>query len=217
MYTNPLTIDPAELRPWKQLERDARSCTDCRLHESRTKVVFGEGDVEADLMFVGEAPGRGEDLIGRPFIGAAGNILDNFLADSGFTREEVYVTDLVMCRPPSGRQPSADEIEAHMPYLLDQIAHIRPRVIVAFGELVATVLMRRPIPLDRVAGYRFDLFGGITLIPTYRPAEAIKGSARALTAIKRDVATARAVLDGRIPTGADLLAEARARQGQTDA
>lgn len=207
-----MTIDPAQLRPWKQLERDARSCTDCRLHESRTKVVFGEGDLEADLMFIGEAPGRSEDLTGRPFAGAAGNILDNFLGDNGIAREDVYVTDLVMCRPPQGRRPVADEIEAHMPYLAEQIAHVRPRVIVAFGELVASVLMGRPIPLDRVAGYRFDVFDGVTMIPTYRPTEAMKGSARALTSIKRDVATAKAVLEGRIPSGADLLAEARARQ-----
>ncbi|MBW3659238.1 MAG: uracil-DNA glycosylase [Actinobacteria bacterium] len=212
-----MSVDPARLRPWKQLERDARSCTDCRLWESRSKVVFGEGDVDADLMFVGEAPGRSEDLTGRPFAGAAGNILDNFLGDVGLTRDEVYVTDLVMCRPPQGRRPSADEIEAHMPYLAEQIAHVRPRVIVAFGELVAAVLAGRPLPLERVAGYRFDVFDGVTLIPTYRPTEAVKGSARALTAIKRDVATAKAVLDGRIATGADLLAEARARQSQSDA
>ncbi|MBW3620309.1 MAG: hypothetical protein KY461_08695, partial [Actinobacteria bacterium] len=83
MHTNPMTIDPAELRPWKQLERDARSCTACRLHESRSRVVFGDGNLDADLMFIGEAPGRSEDLVGRPFTGAAGNILDNFLGDVG--------------------------------------------------------------------------------------------------------------------------------------
>jgi uracil-DNA glycosylase family 4 len=217
MHTNPLAIDPDELRPWKQLERDARSCTACPLHESRSKVVFGEGDPEADLMLVGEAPGRSEDLVGRPFEGASGNILDNFLSAAGLTREEVFVTDLVMCRPPSGRRPTPDEIEAHWPWLAEQIAHVRPRVIVAFGELVASSLLRRHLPLERVSGYRFDVFDGVTLIPTYLPAEAVKGSARALTAIQRDVATAKAVLDGRLATGAEIAAEARARRDDAGA
>lgn len=217
MDRNPLAVDPAELRPWKELERDARSCTACRLHESRTRVVFGDGDPEADLMFVGEAPGRSEDLVGRPFTGASGNILDNFLAAAGMDRADVYVTDLVMCRPPQGRSPLPDEIETHWPWLAAQIAHVRPRVIVAFGELVASALLRRHVPLDRVAGYRFDVFDGVTLIPTYRPAEAVKGSARALTAIQRDVAAARAVLEGRIPSGAEIAAEARARRDDTGA
>jgi uracil-DNA glycosylase family 4 len=209
---NPMAIPADQLRPWKQLERDALSCTACPLHESRTKVVFGDGDPDAELMLIGEAPGRNEDLMGRPYAGAAGNILDNFLSDAGLDRQDCYLTDLVMCRPPSRRQPTAEEIEAHLPFLIEQIAHVRPRVIVAFGPLVAAVLLRRPIPLDKVAGYRFDVFDGVTLIPTYRPVDAMKGDARALTAIKRDVAAAKAVLDGRLSTGAEALAEARARQ-----
>lgn len=210
--TNPLALDPERLRSWKELERDALSCTRCPLHESRTKVVFGGGDRESDLMLIGQAPGRNEDLSGKPFAGAAGNILDNFLAEAGLDRQDVYVTDLVMCRPPENRAPTHAEIEAHLPFLVEQIAHVRPRVIVAFGELVTSVLMRRHVPLDRVAGYRLDIFDGVTLIPTYRPATAVRGDARALTHIKRDMVTAKAVLDGRLPTGAELAAEARARR-----
>lgn len=216
LRVNPMTLDPDQLRTWKQLERDALSCTRCALHESRTKVVFGGGDPEADLMLIGEAPGRNEDLMGKPYAGAAGNILDNFLGEVGMSRDEVYVTDLVMCRPPDQRAPRPEEIEAHLPFLIEQIAHVRPRVIVAFGELVASVLLRRPIPLDKVAGYRFDVFDGVTLIPTYRPVQAMKGDARALTSIRRDIAAARAVLDGRLSTGAEALAEARARQEGAD-
>lgn len=214
---NPMTIPEDQLRTWKQLERDARACTDCPLHESRTKVVFGDGALDADLMLIGEAPGRNEDLVGRPYAGAAGNILDNFLTDAGLDRRDCYVTNLVMCRPPSQRKPTPEEIEAHLPYLIEQIAHVRPRVIVALGDLVASVLLRRPIPLDKVAGYRFDVFDGVTLIPTHRPVDAMKGDARALTAIRRDVAAAKAVLDGRLSTGAEALAEARARREAGDA
>lgn len=215
--TNPLELDPERLRTWKELERDALSCTKCALHESRTKVVFGAGDRDADLMLIGEAPGRNEDLSGKPFAGGAGNILDNFLAEAGMDRQDVYVTDLVMCRPPDQRAPLPGEIEAHLPYLVEQIAHVRPRVIVAFGELATSVLMRRHVPLERVAGYRLDIFDGVTLIPTYRPAHAVKGDARALKAIKRDMVTAKAVLDGRLPTGAELAAEARARREAEEA
>lgn len=213
---NPLTLDPERLRSWKELERDALGCTRCRLSESRTKVVFGGGDRDADLMLIGEAPGRNEDLSGKSFAGATGNILDNFLAEAGMDRQDVFVTDLVMCRPPKQRTPQPDEIERCLPYLVEQIALVRPRVIVAFGELVTSVLMRRHVPLDRVAGYRLDIFDGVTLIPTYRPSVAVKGSARALSHIKRDMVTAKAVLDGRLPTGADLAAEARARREVTE-
>jgi uracil-DNA glycosylase family 4 len=216
MQTNPMALDPAQLRPWKQLERDALSCTKCPLHESRTKVVFGDGDPDADLMLVGEAPGRHEDLSGRPYAGAAGNILDKFLGDAGLDRGDCYITDLVMCRPPDQRKPRPDEIEAHLPYLIEQIAHVRPKVIVAFGELVASVLLRRHIPLAKVSGYRFDAFDGVTVIPTHRPVDAMKGDPRALTSIRRDIAAAKAVLDGRLSTGAQALAEARARQGDRD-
>jgi uracil-DNA glycosylase len=211
---NPLHADLAALRPWRDLERDASGCTRCRLHTSRTKVVFGSGDTAADLMFVATAPNRHEDLQGAPLVGAAGNVLDNALREAGVHRDDCYLTHLNKCHPPDARAPSTDEIEACYPYLWEQIAHIRPRVIVTLGELPTAVLLRRRLPLDRVAGLRLDVFDGITLVPTQDPSDAVHGNATAVTQIRRDVATAKAVLDGRLATGKEALADVRARRDE---
>lgn len=210
----PLTVDPATLTPWPQLRADAESCTRCRLSQHRNAVVFGEGPEDADLMLVGIAPGRQEDVQGVPFLGAAGNVLTNALADAGLERADVYITNLVKCHPPQTRAPHRDELEACYGYLFKQLAHVRPQVVVALGELPLKVLSRGLGPLERVAGYRLDVYDGITLIPTYSPADAVKGNTLALEAIRRDIVTAKAVVDGRLSTGREAMAEALARRGE---
>lgn len=199
-------------RPWALLQKEAAACTRCHLHDSRTHVVFGEGDPDADLLFVGEAPGRPEDLQGRPFAGAVGNLLTNLLLENGLRRTDVYLCNVVKCRPPLHREPFAEEIEACSPYLREQLLHVSPRVIVTLGALATRLLLGKSVPVAKVAGYRFDAFGA-TLVPTYHPAEALRGSPQAMTALRRDVRIAKGVLEGRIAPAREALAELRAGRG----
>jgi uracil-DNA glycosylase len=210
LTTNPMTLPPEQVRSWRELERTAAACTLCRLCEGRGKVVFGDGSQTADLVIVGDAPGRTEDLLGRPFVGAAGNLLDNLLIDAGLDRDNVYVTTVVKCHP-AADTPDRDVIDACAPYLVEQIAHLRPKVIVTLGPVAAALLLQRPVPLDRVAGFRFDVYDGVTLIPTHHPATVIKGNQTVVKSIRRDLVAARAVLEGRLSTGAEAMAELRAR------
>lgn len=193
------------LRPWDELVAAAAVCTRCALHETRSRVVFGDGDPGADLVFVGDAPGRHEELTGKPFEGAAGNLLDNLLLDNDLDRREVYVMNLVKCRPPDRRKPTDEEIDACFPYLREQFAHVQPRVVVALGERVTSLLLGRHAPIAKIAGFRLPR-AGATLIPTYHPAEALRGSPAAMAALKRDVRTAKGVLDGRVPPAEPGLA-----------
>lgn len=188
------------LMPWDDLAGQAAGCTRCRLHEDRRLVVFGDGPLDADLVLVGEAPGRAEDLKGLPFAGALGNVIANVLRDGGLTREEVYLTTVVKCRPPGDRRPRGDEIATCAPYLWQQIAHLDPRVVLGMGEVAAGLLLGRPVPLDKLAGYRFDIRGRV-VIPTYHPALALRGNPRASRGLRRDVRTAIAVLTGRLSDG----------------
>lgn len=188
------------LLPWDELAEQAAGCTRCRLHEGRGVVVFGDGPPDADLMMVGEGPGRAEDLKGLPFAGALGNVIANVLSDGGLTREEVYLTTVVKCRPPGERPPRDDEIATCAPYLWQQIAHVDPQVVLGMGEVAASLLLGRPVPLDKLAGYRFDVRGRV-VIPTYHPALVLRGNPRASRGLRRDVRTASAVLAGRLPDG----------------
>lgn len=208
--TNPLELAATDVRSWRELERAAAGCTACRLHEHRTKVVFGDGPQDAEVVVVGDAPGRTEDLLGKPFVGSAGNLLDNLLGEAGLERDQVYVTTVVKCHPRDG-VPDREVVSACSSYLVEQLAHLRPKVIVTLGPVAAGLLLRRPVPLDKVAGFRFDVFGGVTLVPTYHPASVIKGNQTAVATIRRDLATAKAVLDGRLSTGAEAMAEIKAR------
>ncbi|MGH3443301.1 MAG: uracil-DNA glycosylase [Nitriliruptorales bacterium] len=188
----------ATLRPWNDLASAAAVCTRCALHETRSRAVFGDGDPDADLVFVGDAPGRHEELTGKPFEGAAGNLLDNLLLENDLARRDVYVLNLVKCRPPDHREPTDDEIDSCFPYLREQLAHVQPRVVVALGERVTSLLLGRHAPIAKIAGYRIPR-AGATLIPTYHLADALRGSPTAMAALKRDVRTAKGVLDGRVP------------------
>ena len=144
-------------------------CTRCGLSRSRTKLVFGVGDPGADLMFVGEGPGRDEDLKGEPFVGRAGQLLDKMIASIGMQRADVYIANVVKCRPPGNRNPGADEIETCRPFLAAQIDAIAPRVIVTLGKFAASVLLGEEIAITRCRGQLRD-YRGIPLMPTFHPA-----------------------------------------------
>lgn len=144
-------------------------CTRCRLSDSRTRLVFGVGNPAADLMFVGEAPGRDEDLKGEPFVGRAGQLLDRMIGSIGLRREDVYIANVVKCRPPRNRNPQADEIETCQPFLAGQIDAISPKVIVTLGKFAASVLLGEEIAITRARG-RFRMYRGIPLMPTFHPA-----------------------------------------------
>lgn len=206
------TETDTSLRSWNVLLREASTCELCALHESRSRVVFEDGNREAGLVLIGEAPGRHEELQGRSFVGAVGNLLDNLLAENELTREDVYLTTLVKCRPPTNRDAENVEIETCSPYLREQLAHVQPKVVVALGERVTTFLLRRKAPIHRIAGYRFPFLGG-TLIPTYDPATALRGNPHAMSTLKRDLRTAKGVLDGRVAPAQEALAELREGQG----
>lgn len=201
-----------ELR-WNLLRNQAAACTRCRLHEARSQVVFGEGDCNADLVFIGEAPGLHEDLQGRPFVGAAGNLLTNLLAENRLQRSDVYMCNIVKCRS-QGRGPLADEVEACSRFLRAQLLLLSPRVIVTLGEVATRLLLGKTVSIHRVAGHRFE-FHGATLIPTYHPDGAVRGSLHAMAALRRDFRVARGVLDGRIARAHEALGELRAGQAAT--
>ncbi len=205
----------APLRSLRELERRVSGCRACDLHRGRTTPVVGEGPVDADLLVITSAPRRHEDLQGRPLAGAAANVLDHALHEAGILRSAVHLAAMVRCRPPDDRAPTDDEVAACSGHLDAHIALVAPRVIVALGEEVTTALLGRRVPLSRVAGYRLDVLQGITLIPTYHPRDAVRGRPPAATSLRRDLRTAKAVLDGRLRTGAEALADLRSRTAAT--
>jgi uracil-DNA glycosylase len=144
-------------------------CTRCKLAGGRTTLVFGVGNPCAELMFVGEGPGADEDLQGEPFVGKAGQLLTKMIEAMGFQRQEVYIANVVKCRPPGNRDPEPDEIAACEPFLKAQIAAVRPRVVVALGRFAVQTLLRDPTPISRQRG-RWREYEGVRLMPTFHPA-----------------------------------------------
>jgi len=158
------------------LRTEASACTRCRLHEGRTQVVFGNGNPNADLMFVGEAPGFHEDQQGIPFVGQAGKLLDRLLDGIGLTRADVFVANVLKCRPPGNRDPQPDENEQCEPYLFRQIELIRPRVVATLGNFATKLLSGKPTGITRVHGVEQETtIGGsrVLLYPIYHPAAAL--------------------------------------------
>jgi DNA polymerase len=151
------------------IREDIGDCTRCRLHEQRKTIVFGEGDSRARLMFIGEGPGSEEDLTGRPFVGRAGQLLDKIIEAIGMRREEVYIANIVKCRPPGNRTPERDEVATCEPFLFRQIAIIRPEVIVALGSPAFQCLLRTRDPITRSRG-QWREWNGIKVMPTFHPA-----------------------------------------------
>jgi DNA polymerase len=148
---------------------DIGDCTRCRLHEQRRTIVFGEGDPRAELVFVGEGPGAEEDATGRPFVGRAGQLLDKIIIAIGLKREDVYIANIVKCRPPGNRAPELDEVATCEPFLLRQLAFIRPKVIVALGSPSFQCLLRTREPITKARG-QWREWNGIRVMPTFHPA-----------------------------------------------
>lgn len=171
----------------------ALGCPRCALAKTRTHVVFGEGRENADVMVVGEAPGQEEDRSGRPFVGKAGKLLDLLLLSSGFPREEVYICNVLKCRPPQNRNPQPDEVDACSPYLLRQVELVQPRVILAFGTFAAQTLLGTDITIGKLRG-RTHQYRGVPLIPTYHPAACLRHPAWTRS-VWEDLQRARGVLE----------------------
>ena len=172
------------------------ACTRCRLADGRTQVVFGAGNPSADLMFVGEAPGFHEDKQGVPFVGQAGKLLDGLLAGVGLTRDEVFVANVLKCRPPGNRDPQADEIESCEPHLFRQIELIEPKVIATLGNFATKLLSGRPLGITRVHGQEQELTiagRSVVLYPLYHPAAALYTPAM-LKVLEADFARLPAIL-----------------------
>ena len=151
------------------VKEELKDCRRCKLYKERNHIVFGEGNEDARLMLIGEAPGHEEDLQGRPFVGAAGHLLDNMLKAINLSRREVYIANIVKCRPPQNRKPERDEIEACKPFLLKQIDIIKPSIICTLGSVATQTLLETKTPITKLRGHIYD-FSGIKLIPTFHPA-----------------------------------------------
>jgi uracil-DNA glycosylase family 4 len=160
--------DPALLL--RTIREDLGDCTRCPLHkQGRKQIVFGVGNPHADLMFIGEAPGADEDQQGEPFVGRAGQLLNNMIKAMGIQREDVYIANIIKCRPPGNRTPEREECETCSPFLMRQIAAIKPKVIVALGAVAAKTLLGINAPMSELRGRWFD-FRGTKLAVTYHPA-----------------------------------------------
>jgi uracil-DNA glycosylase len=153
----------------EKVRTELGDCHRCSLGDLRHRIVFGEGNPDADLLFVGEAPGADEDAQGRPFVGSAGQLLTKIIVAMGLKREDVYICNILKCRPPGNRNPLPDEIAACEPFLIRQIDAIRPRIICALGSFAARALLKSEAPITVLRG-RFHSYQGMPLMPTYHPA-----------------------------------------------
>ncbi|HEY7755242.1 MAG TPA: uracil-DNA glycosylase [Actinomycetota bacterium] len=186
-------------RTLAEAAREAATCTRCRLSQGRTQVVYGVGDPDADLMFIGEGPGYHEDKQGEPFVGAAGQLLNQMLAEVGIPREDVYINNTVMCRPPGNRDPLPDETEACKPWLDERIELIDPVVLVTLGNWATRYILGGSVSISRVRGQRFP-WNGRTVIPTFHPAAILHGGgqgSRQMAALREDFQEIRRALDER--------------------
>lgn len=152
----------------EEIRGELGECVRCQLGRTRTNLVFGVGNPHSRIVFVGEAPGRDEDLKGEPFVGEAGQILTRLITRMGFTREEVYICNVLKCRPPNNRDPHGEEIEKCGPFMLRQVKAIGPEVIVALGAFAAHTLLQSTVPISKLRG-KFHDYHGIPLMPTFHP------------------------------------------------
>jgi uracil-DNA glycosylase family 4 len=157
----------------RELGTAVQNCTKCHLSGSRKNVVLGEGNPRAKLMFIGEAPGADEDRQGLPFVGKAGQLLTRIIEAIDLKRSDVYICNILKCRPPQNRTPSSDEIECCLPFLREQIRAIRPKIICALGNVAAQTLLQSKSPMNRLRG-KFHQFGDAMLMPTYHPAALLR-------------------------------------------
>ena len=161
-----------EKLPLDEFRAQVENCHACSLCETRTNIVFGDGDPHARVLIVGEAPGKNEDLQGKPFVGAAGKFLDELLEEAGLKREEVFIANVLKCRPPSNRNPQADEIEACAPFLREQTQSIDPWIIVTMGNFATQFILRTGTGITRLRG-TVQQAGRFVVLPVFHPAAAI--------------------------------------------
>jgi DNA polymerase len=153
----------------EEIRKELGDCKRCKLHRTRRTIVFGEGNKKAKLMFVGEGPGYDEDVQGRPFVGKAGQLLTKIIQSIHLEREDVYIANIIKCRPPENRNPEPDEIKSCFPFLMKQIQAIQPKIICALGTFAAQTLLQTDAKISSLRGRTFDL-QGIKVLPTYHPA-----------------------------------------------
>lgn len=176
------------------LEKQASTCVDCRLHEGRKTVVFGAGATDADLMFIGEGPGQHEDEQGLPFVGRSGQLLSTLLERVGLTRPEVYISNVVKCRPPGNRDPRPDEIDACKGYLIEQIKLIDPAVVVTLGNFSTKLLLKTQVGITRMRGQAYPWWGR-HVVPTFHPAAALRNGERVVEEMVSDLQLAVQVIE----------------------
>ena len=180
-------------RNWKELRADCEACTKCSLSGMRNHVVFGEGDIHADVMFIGEGPGQYEDETGRPFVGPGGRMLSELMEEAGIRREECYIANVIKCRPPRNRDPLPEEIQACMPFLRAQTAFLKPKIIVGLGRYAAGLLLGRNVRMTREHG-SVERVKSFIIIPTFHPAALLHNSMYADSA-KADFRVIREQID----------------------
>ena len=168
------------------LRTEALACTRCPLAPTRTQVVFGVGDEHADVMFVGEGPGAEEDRTGEPFVGRAGKLLTSLIGDIGLTRAEVYIANVVKCRPPGNRDPHPVEIETCRPYLEAQIGFIAPKVVVTLGNFATKLLLDTKVGITKLRGTRQPFRDGAVVIPVLHPSAVLRNGGAALAQARAD-------------------------------
>jgi len=174
---NPEKVVRPEILTLADVRKALGDCKRCKLHGTRRTIVFGEGNEKATLMFIGEGPGYDEDVQGRPFVGKAGQLLTKIIESINLSREEVYIANIVKCRPPQNRNPEPDEIQNCNPFLMDQICVIRPKIICALGTFAAQTLLKTNTRISELRGKVFDI-EGIKVIPTYHPAFLLRNPER---------------------------------------
>ena len=176
LYTGDINVMPSMAAAPQSLEtyrEQIENCTQCALSRTRRHFVFGSGQASANLMLIGEAPGEEEDRKGKPFVGKAGQLLDKILESIAFQRNEVFIGNILKCRPPGNRDPQPDEIEHCLPYLINQIKIIQPAIILALGRIAAQTLLESTVSLGQMRG-KIHPFGNASLIVTYHPAALLR-------------------------------------------
>jgi len=194
----PVTLARSAAEALAGIRAEIGDCTRCKLHaQGRTQIVFGVGNPTADVMFVGEAPGADEDIQGVPFVGRAGQLLTKMIEAMGFSRDEVYIANVLKCRPPGNRNPEPDEIASCEPFLFQQLVSIEPKVVIALGAFAARTLLKTDAPISRLRGRVFD-YRGARLIPTFHPSFLLRSPANKREAWE-DLKLALSILGRSVP------------------
>jgi len=181
-----LDLTSPKFESFEQLQEIALGCTKCPLSETRTQVVFGAGDPHAQLMFIGEGPGAEEDKQGIPFVGRAGKLLTQLIEGIGLTRDDVYIGNVVKCRPPGNRDPFPVEIEECSPYLDAQLSFIQPKVVMTLGNFATKLLMDTKEGITKLRGKTYKWRDNVTLIPTLHPSAVLRSGGASLALVRAD-------------------------------